>query len=204
MSDNVVGIFSFPGSGADRLSLLLWQWFYQDRSDLLVSEINCGHIADPWSTRAVKEIDSRPTIYMIREIHQVMRSSWQRYRSFDGELQFSDYVKEVIKSTASDPLPAAQMSRVGSWYWSVDAWLRRDGIMVVRYEDVIGDPDLVRLRLSRWLGISSEPLSVDILQESDQYSSYPGIEAPRYCYATKKALRNGVFEARYWAKDNAD
>ena len=130
-----------------------------------------GHYYSPISDGAKEAMEGKHPIYLVRDGRDVMVSIWKmdmrvsRYLG-EKEISFSRYIRENrhhVDQFASDnmipyvddgiPLPSL-------WWWSITQWCHFDDAYLVSYETLVEDPDLVRLRLSYYLGI--DPVSQEV------------------------------------------
>ncbi|MFG1399363.1 sulfotransferase domain-containing protein [Roseixanthobacter pseudopolyaromaticivorans] len=94
-------------------------------------------------------------VYIVRNPRDVLRSQFYfdlkghepAYR-VDPDTSFADYVKAP---SARDP--DGKLSQVGYWCAHVKAWLDRPEAHILRYEDLLSQPEVEMERLATYLGL---------------------------------------------------
>lgn len=122
------------------------------------------HIYDPSSSQAQEFIFGRKIIYLFRNPRGVLASFWRIHRqhikiSHGIDIPpFKDYLKlPAMKyadaaEIAANPIPLGLTTR-SLWDWSYERWVKC-APFCVSYEDLVNKQEVVRDRLSEYLGMS--------------------------------------------------
>ncbi len=138
------------------------------------AQIFAGHIYHPQSELA-RELNrsGRKVIYLCRDYRHVLASMWRWERAASKRPEdvppFKKYISDppgglafrengVWSSNRNNPI-APGLSVRQALAWSVKQWIKAEYCCVVRYEDLVTDPDMVRDALTEWLGLGARKLS---------------------------------------------
>jgi len=123
----------------------------------------------------------------------------RRERSLDIEKHFRRDPSRSLQDDFASYLEVRLTTRMHPWFYFsefLDSWLNRPGICLVRYEDMLGDPEAELARIIRFLG---HPVDLNRLALAVEENSFANQTRRRYGVArtqgdadNTKFLRRGV------------